>query len=162
MSSESPAYLTSSSSFASFLLGVGRHDLQAALADHPAHAAEFLVRQDRGALQRLAQRLALGLQLVLVAGRDDARVVRELAVDQLGTSSIAPKLNAAWVARARCSLVVAVGEQLGELEHGLARHDHFLARQSAAELHRGVSQPVAVGRDQLQLLSSTTISRPFR
>src|SRR5580765_5160363 len=41
-----------------FLLGVGGDDLQAAVGQHPAHAAELLVRQDCRALQRLAQRLA--------------------------------------------------------------------------------------------------------
>src|SRR6185295_4147968 len=66
-----------------FLLGIGRDDLEAAVGQHPAHAAEFLVRQDGRAQQRLAQRLARDGQLVLVANRDYARVVRELAVDQL-------------------------------------------------------------------------------
>src|SRR5262245_56486969 len=61
-----------------FLLGVGRHDLEHALGEHPAHAAELLVGEDRGARQRLAQRLARGVHLVLVPRRDDPRVVREL------------------------------------------------------------------------------------
>ena len=74
-----------------------------------------------------------------------------------------PKLNAAWVAESSMRhRLVAFGEQLGELEHGLARHDHFLARQLAAELRCGIGQAVAVGRHQLQLPPSTTISRPFR
>src|SRR5205814_2928789 len=49
-----------------FLIGIRGDDLQAAVGEHPAHAAEFLVGQDRRALQRLAQRLALDLQTVLV------------------------------------------------------------------------------------------------
>src|SRR6185369_7044994 len=65
------------------LLGVGGHDLQAALSQHPAHAAELLVREDRGAQQRLAQRLAFDLQPVLVLGRNHAGVIRKLAVDEL-------------------------------------------------------------------------------
>src|SRR6267142_1414951 len=65
------------------LLGVGRHEFQTALCQHPAHAAEFLVREDRGALQRLAQGLTLRLEPVLVLGRDHARVIWKLAVDQL-------------------------------------------------------------------------------
>src|SRR5437588_12154900 len=36
------------------LLGIGRDDLQARVAQHPADAAKLLVRQDRRALQRLA------------------------------------------------------------------------------------------------------------
>src|SRR5262245_1970128 len=66
------------------LLGVGGHDLQAVVRQHPAHPAELLVGQDRGAQQRLAQRLPVEHQLVLVPRGDDALVVREFAVDQLG------------------------------------------------------------------------------
>src|SRR5688572_9133753 len=59
-----------------FLLGVRRDDLQAAVGEHPTHAAEFFVGKDRRAQQRLAQRLARHLQAVLVARGNYACVIR--------------------------------------------------------------------------------------
>src|SRR3989442_4577797 len=67
-----------------FLVGIGRYDLQAAVGQDPAHAAELFIRQDRRALQRLAQRLALPLHPVLGLRPDDSWLIGKLAVDQLG------------------------------------------------------------------------------
>ena len=120
-----------------FLLGVGGDDLQAAVGQHPAHAAEFLVRQDRGAHQRLAQRFAPDRKLVLVPHRNDARVIGKLSVDELRHQfDAAERKGSLGRGKLDLHLVVAVGEQLAEFEHGLARHDHLLARQLGLERHR--------------------------
>src|SRR6266850_6044037 len=134
------------------LLGIGRHEFQTALCQHPAHAAEFLVRKDRGALQRLAQRLTLRLQPVLVLSRDNARVIWKLAVDQLRHQLDRAEAECGLRRRQLDSdFLVAVGEELGELEHRLSRHDDLLARQLRVELEGRISQSMPVGRHQLQL-----------
>src|SRR3954469_21810901 len=134
-----------------FLLGVGGYDLQAAFSEHPAHPAEFLVREDRCAQQRLAQGLAFHLQPVLVLGRDHARVVRELAVDelrdQLDRAEAERRLSRG---KLDAHFIVAVGEQLRELEHGFSRHDYFLAWQVRRELEAGEGEPMPVGGDELK------------
>ena len=53
-------------------------------ADHHPHALELVAREDRGALQAGQQRRAAQRDVVLVALGDDAVVVGELALDQLG------------------------------------------------------------------------------
>src|SRR5437016_158219 len=134
------------------LLGVGRHEFQTALREHPAHAAEFLVRKDRRALQRLAQGLALRVQPVLVLGRDHARVIRELAVDQLRHHLDRAEAECRLGRRELdCDFLVAVGEELGELQHRLSWHDDLLARQLRVELERRVGKAMPVRRHQLQL-----------
>src|SRR3954468_1022376 len=133
------------------LLGVGGHDLQAAFSEHPAHPAEFLVREDRCAQQRLAQGLALDQQPVLVLGRDHARVVRKLAVDELRHQLDRAEAEGGLSRRKLdAQFILAVGEQLRELEHGLTRHDDFLARQVRRELETGERGAMPVGGDQLQ------------
>src|SRR5688572_9691460 len=134
-----------------FLLGVRRDDLQAAVGEHPTHAAEFFVGKDRRAQQRLAQRLARRLQAVLVARGNYACVIRKLAVDQLGDEvDGAEAERGLGGADLNLDRRIAIGEKLAELQHGLARNDDFLARQLRAELERGVSQPMTVGGDKLQ------------
>ena len=68
-----------------FLLVVGARYAQAAPGrEHPAHASEFFVRQDRRALQRLQEQHAVERDVLLVVRRDDPGVVGKLAVDDLG------------------------------------------------------------------------------
>src|SRR3546814_9983232 len=66
-----------------FLLGVVRVDFQLPGRNLQAHAAILLVGQDRRALQRRAQDLAVDADLTVGADRDHRLVVREAAVDQL-------------------------------------------------------------------------------
>src|SRR3954467_10289826 len=137
-----------------FLVGVRGNDLQAAVGKHPAHAAEFLVRQDRGSLQRLAQRFPVGQQLVFVLRWNDARVVGELAVDQLGDELDCTKTEGRLARRKLdANFLVGVGEELGQLEHGLSRHDRLLTREVGVEFDLGKGEAVAVGRHQLDLAS---------
>ena len=122
------------------------------VGEHPAHAAELLVRQDRRALQRLAQQLARSsASCFLWPRRDHALVVGKLAVDDLDTSSMVPKRNAdlvrrdldrhrrrrcrpaAWPARARSCAA-------GSLPGAAARRSSVDAR---------IRQAMAVGGDQL-------------
>src|SRR3990170_3381461 len=65
------------------LLGVGAADLQAPGGQHPTHAAELVAGEDRRPLQRLLERNAADAQLLRMLARDDALVVRKLAVDEL-------------------------------------------------------------------------------
>ncbi len=153
MSSASPAYSTSSSSCASSCSALEHTIFRLPVAEHPAHAAELLVGQDRGALQRLAQRLALDLRAGSCGpGRDDPRVVGKLAVDQLRYELDRAEAEARPASRTARSLTSSSvsREQLRELEHGLARHDHFLPRHVGVELERGEREPVPVGGHHLE------------
>ena len=86
-----------------------------------------------------------------VGRRDHAVVVGELAVDhlahELDVREAEPDLVRENVERQR---IVDVGEQLRELEHGLARQDHFLPLIIAGDRDARPGQPMAVGRDRLQ------------
>src|SRR6267142_1660528 len=108
--------------------------------------------QANRALQRLAQRLAIRLQPVLMPGGDDARVVGELAVDQLRDELDRAEAKAGLRGRELdAHFVVAVGQELGELHDGLARHDGLQSRQVCGEGHGRKGETMAVGRHQLEL-----------
>jgi hypothetical protein len=86
-----------------------------------------------------------------VLGRDDARIVRELAIDELRDEL--DRAEAEGGLRRRkldANLVVALGEKLRELEHRFSRHDDLLPRQLGGELERRKSQPVAISRHELE------------
>ena len=66
-----------------FLLAVRADDLELVGAEHDAHAAEFLVGQDGGALQRGQELDAVELDVLAWPDRDHAVEVGKLAVDDL-------------------------------------------------------------------------------
>src|SRR5438045_2300001 len=133
------------------LVGVRGDDLQAAVGQHPAHAAELLVGKDRRTLQRLTQRLALGLELVLMRGGNDSRVVGKLAIDQLGDDLDRAEAEAGLRRREfDLHFLVAVGEELREFHHGLPRNNRFLARGNGMDGDESEGGAVSVGRNQVQ------------
>ena len=74
-----------------------------------------------------------------------------------------PKLKAACDGgTSMFDLVLGVGKELGELEHRLARHDDFLARQIGCELEAAKARRCPSVATSLSCFSSTTISRPLR
>src|SRR5690349_5054892 len=125
-----------------FLLAVRTDYLELIVSQNKAHAPEFLVRQNRRALQRRQQRHAVELDALAVAGGNDPVVVGKLAVDdlrdELDVGEAEARLIREDVDRYRR---VAVLEQLLELEHGLARQDHLGARIVAFDRDAGPGQP---------------------
>src|SRR5205085_5782776 len=86
-------------------------------------------------------------------GREDMRVIRELAVDQLGDELDGAEGERSLARRELdIYLFFAIREELGELEHRFSRDDDFLAWQFSRKLEGSVGEPVPVGRDELQLL----------
>src|SRR5688572_25016950 len=67
-----------------FLLIVSARNSQTVPGEHPPHAAEFLVGEYRGALERLQQQRAAQDDVLLVVRRNDTRVIRKFPVDDLG------------------------------------------------------------------------------
>jgi hypothetical protein len=68
-----------------------------------------------------------------------------------------PKLNLAWLL-ANCISIMALGvagvrQQALQLDHGLARQDHFLLGHFDIQRGAGKGQAVAVGGHQAQLLA---------
>ena len=97
--------------------------------------------------------LAVDDQLLVVAGRDDALVVREGAVDQLGGQHDAADGEAdLGVRHLDGDGDIRIVDQLLQFADGLARDDdarHALG--AGRRLHFGARQAVAVGRDRAQL-----------
>src|SRR5260221_5357491 len=134
-----------------FLVGIGGDDLQAAIREHPADTPEYLVRQDCRPLQRLPQRLALDLQAVLVLRRYDARVVRELSIDQLGDqldrAEAERRLSAGQF---NAHFIIAIGKQLRQLNYGLTRDDRLLTWQARPKRQRSKGEAVSIGGHHLE------------
>jgi hypothetical protein len=88
-----------------------------------------------------------------VGARNHPLVIRKLSVDQLGGKQHAVEPEAGLAAREFDRHgIVAVLEQLGELQDGLAGDDHLLLAQVArGELARCDRKPMPVGRDDAQL-----------
>ena len=83
------------------LLAVGADDLQLVGAEHETHAAEFLVRKNRRALQRLQKLGALKLELLGMAenGRELLRKAQELRPDVVLVDISMPMLDGIEAAR---------------------------------------------------------------
>jgi hypothetical protein len=99
--------------------------------------------------------LAAKRQVVAVAFGDDAVVVGELALDQLGHELHAVKAELGLVVgELHLDRAVGVRQQALQLEHGFARQDDFLFG-GHFDVERGSSegQAVAVGRDQAQAVT---------
>ena len=86
-----------------------------------------------------------------VTGGDHAVVVGELAVDDLARELDVGEAEAHLVREdVDRHRIVDVGEQLAELEHGLARQDHLLPLIVAGDGEARPRQAMAVGGDGLQ------------
>ena len=107
---------------------------------------------------------AVELDLLRMAGRDHAVVVGELAVDDLAHELDVGEAEAHLVREdVDRHRVVDVGQELAELEHRLARQDHFLPRVVAGD-RRG-SPTTADGRRSRPPAACpcrSTSSMPFR
>src|SRR5450830_96488 len=129
-----------------FLVRVGGRDLQRAGADDAAHALELIARHDGGALQGAQQLVAADGEVVLVALRDHARVVGELALDQLGDQFDVREAQLDLVGGdVQLDRLVVLFQQALQLDDGLARDDHFLALEGLLGLDLAEGQAVAVG-----------------
>ena len=127
------------------LLVIGERDIQA-VGPIIQRTRELLVRQDRCALQRLEEIGALDRESLLVIGRHHPRVIRELAVDDLGGQHHATegKTHQAAEDLDRYRLV-AVREQAPQFQHGFARQYDLAFLLLLAQRPRSKAQPVAVG-----------------
>jgi len=92
--------------------------------------------------------------VILQRGRNHALVIRELAVNQLGHQNDRAKGEAHLVRRQRnVQRIFVIEQQTVQFKHGLARQNHFLARQIGVDLDAGVGQTVTIGRDSTQFLA---------
>ena len=130
------------------LLVVGADDGERILGEDEAHAADLFVREDRGAVERLRERAALQRDLVAMPRRDHLLVIRELALDDLRDDVDIAEGKAHLVRsdRERYRLV-AIAQELDQLDHGLARQDRLDRSVVRPQGARCVRQPMAVGRD---------------
>ena len=113
-------------------LGTARRDLDLALVDLELHRARPLVRQQRHALDRAREPLAIELDRLVVALRDDALVGRELPVDHPRDQHAAADLEEQVVLAAlELDVAFAFAQELAELEQRLLRQDDadFLRRR---------------------------------
>src|ERR1035437_6418742 len=135
-----------------FLLGVVGRNAQSAGFDIQAYALELFTGQDGGALQRGQQRYAAQGDVIRVVLRDDAVVIRELAFHQFGDELHVAKTELRLiVGKAHFDRAFGVAEQALQLQHGLARQDHFLLRYFHVQRGRSERQPVTIRGHQTQL-----------
>src|SRR4029077_9163231 len=96
--------------FGFFLLRVVRLECQKVRPGGQADAAILFVRQDGGALQRLAQNFTIRLDSLRRAGRDYASVLRETSVNELRCEANVADLGANVIS-ANSELDIALGAQ---------------------------------------------------
>ena len=130
----------------------GGRERHHALGDRELDGPRLLGRDGRDAVDGVGELLARHVQDLVVAGRDHPLVVGEGAVDQLADQGdVADGEADAGVGKLDIDRAVALVEQLADLAHGLARHDH--ARDLAGALgqrHLDPGQAMAVGRHAAQ------------
>src|SRR6185436_12371865 len=150
MSSASPEYFTSTSSCASSCSALEDtiFRLPSASTQRTPRNFSFERIAARSSAWRSGSRSTCSLFLCCAG---ITRVVRELAVDelrhQLDRAEAERRLSGR---KLDAHFVLAVGEQLRELENRLSRHDDFLARQVSRQLDGGKREAVPVGGDELQ------------
>ena len=130
-----------------------RRDVDLALVDLELHRARALVRQQRHALDGVGQPIALELDVLVVALRNDALVGRKLAVDHPRDEQPVADVEEQMVLAALVAdVAVAFRQQPAELAERLLRQDRldlFVAVvRLAVARHGHQRQPMAVGRDQ--------------
>ena len=99
-----------------------------------------------------AEGLGVELQLLVIVARDDALIIREGAVDELGGEHQIARGETDLGGRERhLDSAVDTFEQLHHLQHRLPRHDHAgHALGTVGPCDLGLGQPVAVGRHRAQ------------
>ena len=115
-------------------LRTARRDFDLAFVDLELHRARSFVRQQRHALHRARQPLAIELDGLVVALRNDALVGRKLPVDHPRDQHAAADFEEQVVLAAlELNVALALGEQLAELEQRLLRKDDadFLRRRQS-------------------------------
>ena len=117
------------------------------------HGAPALARHRRDAIDRGLEVRLVDDQRLVVAGRDDAPVVRERAVDQLGGQHhVADREADLGLRQFDRDFGVEILDQALHFADGLARHDD--ARHAFGALRRvelDLRQAMPVGRDRAQL-----------
>ena len=105
-------------------LGAARRHFDLALVDLELHRARSLVRQQRHALDGTREPLAIELDRLVVALRDDSLVGGELSVDHPRDQHAAGHLEEQMVLAAlELDVAFAFGQQLAKLEQRLLRQD---------------------------------------
>ena len=133
---------------------VGDGQDQLAGGQRQLDGAAAFARHRRDAIDRGLEVLLVDHQFLVVAARDDARIVRERAVDQFrGQHHVADREADLGRRQFDGDLGRGVLDQPLHLDHGLARHDDA-GHAGSSRRHReiGLRQAVAVGRDGAQRL----------
>ena len=131
---------------------VGDREHQLAARERELDGAAALARDRGDAVDRLLELLLVDLEHLVVAERNDAAVIRESAVDQLGGQHHVAEREADLALRQLDrDLAVAVFDQALHLADRLARHDdarHAVGARRQRQLD--LRQAMAVGRDRAQ------------
>ncbi len=133
---------------------IGDREHQPAAIERQLHRAAALARHRGDAVDRGLEILLVDDQLLVVAERDDARIVGKGAVDQLGGEHDVADGEADLALRQLDrDLGLGVLDQPLHLAHGFARHDDAgHAGRAGGQRQLDLRQPVAVGRHRAQRL----------
>ena len=134
------------------VFGAGDRQGDAIAIKAELHRARLFGCDGRDPVDALLEAARIDLQDLVVAGRDDAAVIGESAVDQLRGQQRLAQIETDLGRRQRhADRSVNLVKQLPQFRDAFARHDHVGHALRAVGPGNGIArQPVAVGRRRLQ------------